>query len=223
MKPATLSAIATAVIALALPWSQSVSASSGIQRCVASDGTAIYTDRACPAFGANALPLPGELLGRIAAEEARHADSSAPDTLGAAVDAMAVDAMAHAAPTGRRSPQSGCARSKQQLLTDLRGSFALHNVNRLAESYHWVGKTNRQAQQQMLQLERLADLSLQQARFFDGAIGVGGLDATHMGLQNAARPSTLAGTLQLTLSKGASLQVVDLDVTRYAGCYFARI
>ena len=222
MKSATLSAIVTAAIALALPWSQPVSASSALQRCKAVDGSAIYTDRACPAFGAKALPLPGELLGRIASEEARYADPAAPAALGAIAGAMA-DAMADAGPVGRRSPQSGCARSKQQLLADVRGSFALHNVNRLAESYHWVGKTNRQAQQQMLQLERLADLSLQQARFFDGATGMGGMDATHMGLQDAARPSTLAGTLQLTLSKGASVQVVDLDVTRYSGCYFARI
>lgn len=217
MKSATLSAIVTAAIALALPWSQPVSASSALQRCKAVDGSAIYTDRACPAFGAKALPLPGELLGRIASEEARYADSAAPAALGAIAGAMA-----DAGPVGRRSPQSGCARSKQQLLADVRGSFALHNVNRLAESYHWVGKTNRQAQQ-MLQLERLADLSLQQARFFDGATGMGGMVAADIGLQDAARPSTLAGTLQLTLSKGASLQVVDLDVTRYAGCYFARI
>ena len=222
MKSATLSAIVTAAIALALPWSQPVSASSALQRCKAVDGSAIYTDRACPAFGAKALPLPDELLGRIASEEARYADSAAPAALGAIAGAMA-GAMADAGPVGRRSPQSGCVRSKQQLLADVRGSFALHNVNRLAESYHWVGKTNRQAQQQMLQLERLADLCLQQARFFDGATGMGGMDATHMGLQDAARPSTLAGTLQLTLSKGASVQVVDLDVTRYSGCYFARI
>ena len=67
MKSATLSAIVTAAIALALPWSQPVSASSAPQRCTAVDGSAIYTDRACPAFGAKALPLPGELLGRIVA------------------------------------------------------------------------------------------------------------------------------------------------------------
>ena len=223
MKPATLSAIVTAVIALALPWSQSVSASSGIQRCVASDGTAIYTDRACPAFGAKALPLPGELLGRIAAEEARHADSSAPATLGAAADVIGADAMVYPAPAGRRSPQSGCARSKQQLLTDLRGSFALHDVNRLAESYHWVGKSNRQAQQQMLQLERMVELSLQQARLFDAAISMAGMDAGDPYARDEAQPARPTGNLQLTLAKGARLQVIDLNVTRYAGCYFARI
>ena len=215
MKPATLSAIATAIIALALPWSQSVSASSGIQRCEASDGTAIYTDRGCPAFGAKALPLPGELLGRIAAEEARHADSSAPATLGA---------LEATAPAGRRSPQSGCARSKQQLLADMRGSFAQHNVNRLAESYHWVGKSNRQAQQQMLQLERMAKLSLQQARLFEYSISMGDMDAGGDTYVSAdVHPSRLTGNLHLTLANGASLQVVDLDVTRYAGCYFAKI
>ena len=120
---------------------------------------------------------------------------------------------------GRRAPQSGCARSKQQLVMDMRGSFALHNVNRLAESYHWVGKSNRQAQQQMLQLERMATLSLHQATFFDGVTS-SVLDPVDAGAVNS---SGLAGTLQLTLAKGASLQVVDLGVTRYAGCYFAKL
>ncbi|MET0892019.1 MAG: hypothetical protein ABWY01_00440 [Pseudoxanthomonas sp.] len=220
MKPVTLSALITAAVALGLPWSQPVGATSGIQRCEAGDGSVIYTDRACPALGSKPLPVPAGLLTRIAAEEARYADSNAPLALGLQADASpAPDANARAdtGPVGRRAPQSGCARSKQQLVTDMRGSFALHNVNRLAESYHWVGKSNRQAQQQMLQLERMATLSLQQATFFDGFAG-GGLDEA-----SAVDAGGLAGTLQLTLAKGASLQVVDLDVTRYAGCYFARL
>jgi len=222
MKPAMLSALVTAAVALGLPWSQPVAATSGIQRCEAGDGTVIYTDKACPALGSKALPVSAELLTRIAAEEARYSDSNAPLALGLQPDASATafaGAPAANGAVGRRAPQSGCARSKQQLVADMRGSFALHNVNRLAESYHWVGKSNRQAQQQMLQLERMATLSLQQARFFDGFIG-SGLDAVEAG---AVDSSGLAGTLQLTLAKGASLQVVDLDVTRYAGCYFAKL
>lgn len=222
MKHATLSALVTAAVALGLPWSQPVEATSGIQRCEAGDGSVIYTDKACPALGSKALPLPAELLTRIAAEEARYSDSNAPIALGLQADAStgaAAGALADSGTVGRRAPQSGCARSKQQLVMDMRGSFALHNVNRLAESYHWVGKSNRQAQQQMLQLERMATLSLQQATFFDGVIS-SGLDAVDAGPVNS---SGLAGTLQLTLAKGASLQVVDLDVTRYAGCYFAKL
>lgn len=214
MKAPALPSLLSAAVLLALPWPQSLGATTGIQRCEAADGTAIYTDRACPTVGGTPVPLQAELLTRIAADEARHA---------ASIDgSFQADPSLDAPATGRRSPQSGCARSKQQLLMDVRGSFALHNVNRLAESYHWVGKSNRQAQQQMLQLERMATLSLQQATLFDGTISSG---ATEDGMSNAADAASSgpAGTLQLTLARRGSVQVVDLDVTRYSGCYFARI
>lgn len=217
MKAPALPSLLSAAVLLGLPWPQSLGATTGIQRCEAADGTAIYTDRACPTVGGTPAPMQAELLTRIAADEARNASSAA-----LADGSFQADPLLDSPPTGRRSPQSGCARSKQQLLMDVRGSFALHNVNRLAESYHWVGKSNRQAQQQMLQLERMATLSLQQATLFDGTISSG---AVEDGMSNApdAASSDPAGTLQLTLVKRGSLQVVDLDVTRYSGCYFARI
>ncbi|MDX1550752.1 MAG: hypothetical protein R3278_09425, partial [Lysobacter spongiicola] len=37
----------------------------GIQRCEAPDGTAIYTDKACAAFGASSTPLSNDLVRRI--------------------------------------------------------------------------------------------------------------------------------------------------------------
>ena len=67
---------------------------------------------------------------------------------------LACDRRAH--PVSRRGPGSGCARTPTQLAMDLRGALALGDVNRIAESYHWVGMSNKQGQRIMDRL-RAAD------------------------------------------------------------------
>ncbi|MEO6518579.1 MAG: hypothetical protein ABIO17_06255 [Pseudoxanthomonas sp.] len=74
----------------------------------------------------------------------------------------------------------------------------------------------------MLQLERMVELSLQQARLFDGAISLGGMDARDPDARDEAQPARPTGNLQLILAKGASLHVVDLGVTRYMGLLFRK-
>jgi hypothetical protein len=200
MNTRALPALFSLTLLSALPWPQSVRADSGLMRCENADGSVAYTDRGCAAPGSKSVPVSGELLSRLASERSREPQTSEQGY----PNAFAV----HNA--GRRSPAAGCARSKKQLLADLEGSFALGDVNRLAESYHWVGKSNRQAQQQMLQLERMAHEGLMDAALFDARIdSFAGNDSTAM--------------LQLTLGKGSVRHVVDLDVLRYSGCYFARI
>lgn len=184
------------------PWSQSVRADSGLQRCEDAEGTVGYTDGGCALLGGKPLPVSGELLTRLASEQSREPQASALDAY------SPLPGTTHN--VGRRSPLAGCAHSKKQLLADLEGAFALGNVNRLAESYHWVGKSNRQAQQQMLQLERMASEGLMGAALFDARINTAGNDDS-------------SAMLQLRLGKGSVRQVVDLDVLRYSGCYFARI
>ena len=198
----TVATLLSVVALSALPWSQAVQAGSGLQRCQSADGSISYTDRGCAVLGSKPMPVPAELLTRIASERSREEQT-------AELDAFPEIAETNYTP-GRRSPLGGCARSKQQLLADLRGAFALGNVNRLAESYHWVGKSNRQAQQQMLQLERMAGEGLLEAQLFDTQIGLGAGDGS-------------AAMLQLTLGQDQPRQVLDLDVMRYSGCYFARI
>jgi hypothetical protein len=207
MNAVSISTIVVAVAALISPGSVPAGTSSGLQRCESSDGEVVYTDRPCAMLGARPLPLPGELLTRIAREEAANTRD---------IDFADAPAVAN---VGRRSPTSGCARNKRQLAMDIQGSLALHNVNRLAESYHWVGKSHREAQQHMLRLEKMAKQRLKDdAKVFYAQIGS---DAIPFADAGTASPS--AGIVQLTLGNGATQRVVDLEVMRYSGCYFVRL
>ena len=200
-----ITAFVVTMLSAALPFSQPVSARTGIQRCESADGSAVYTDRACASLGAQAMPMSGELLTRIARDEAANMLPNDSD------GAHAISSV------GRRSLSGGCARTTTQLSMDLQGSLALHDVNRLAESYHWVGQSNRQAQQLMQRLDRLTTQPLLEARFFDAQIGLGGVQ-----LADASNGNRGGSVMQLTLGRDSAPQVIDFDVLRYAGCYFIR-
>lgn len=205
MKTLSATALVTALVALALPWSGPVGANSGLRRCEQADGSIAYTDRVCASLGARQMVLSGELLTRIARDEAAY---------GQGIDFSDAQPVAN---VGRRSQTSGCARSTRQLSMDIQGSLALHSVNRLAESYHWVGRTHREAQQHMLRLERMAAQRLTDAKYFDAQIG----GAMQFADASMASPNT--GIVQLTLDNGSAQQVMDLTVLRYSGCYFVRL
>ncbi|WP_189457800.1 hypothetical protein [Cognatilysobacter bugurensis] len=156
------------------------------------------------------MPIPGELLARLATDRD-------PATL---PDLDNPGAMPLPAAPGRRSPAAGCARSPGQLARDLHGALALGDVNRVSESYHWVGHTHAQAQPVLARLERLGSRPVRQVEFFDVTIGPASfVDAQAPAL---ARPDGTAGLLQLEFGQGTAYEVVDFDVQRYAGCYFVR-
>lgn len=202
-------AAALTLLAASMPIATPVNAGTGIQRCQAADGITVYTDKPCSVHGATAKPMSGELLTRIAREQAMAeahydlADASQP--------------LAPMAAPGRRSPAAGCARSATQLAMDLRGAFALGDINRIAESFQWAGMTHRQGQAGMERIDRLNDASLVDARYLDATIGPAGLqlaDATaNVGDANA-------GIMQLWFGEGGAQRIVDLEVKRYHGCYF---
>jgi hypothetical protein len=205
MKMLPLAACLTALCVVVLPAPQPAQAGTGVVRCEGTNGEVIYTDKACAAFDARHVPIPSELLTRLASDRdpATLSDLDGPGTL-----------LLPAAP-GRRSPASGCARSPRQLARDLHGALALGDVNRVAESYHWVGQTHAQAQPVLARLARLQDVE-----FFNATIGVASLiDAN---APAASRADGAAGLLQLEFGQGAAYEVVDFDVQRYAGCYFVR-
>lgn len=211
-KPFVLAALAaaTTVAVLGSPLMPAAQAATGIQRCVAADGTSIYTDKPCRVLDAQRAPMSGELRSRIARDQAANAVALG-DIRGTIATAPAI---------ARRSAASGCARSATQLTMDLQGSWALGDVNRLAESYHWVGIEHRRAQEIMKQLERLTSQQLLAAEYYDATIGGGGMQLADAG-GDASGP---AGVLQLTLSlsdAGAS-GMQDFEVERYRGCYFIR-
>lgn len=207
MKPLSPSTLAAAMLAaFAMPGPAAAQAGgNGVLRCEAPDGTAIYTDRACASLGATAKPIPGELLARLSY------GNDGGDTDSGVFGARRAPAEA------RRSAASGCARSSTQLSMDLQGAWALGDVNRIAESYHWVGLGSDQARTIMQRLDRLAAQPLWQARYFDARIG----GATQLADESAVAP-TSAGVMQLVFGDGASPQVQDFDVRRYHGCYFVQ-
>lgn len=209
MKTLPLAACLTALCALTLPAPQPAQAGTGLVRCEGTRGEVIYTDKACAAFGAKHVPISGELLTRLASDRD-------PETLPDLVDGSGGSTLP--AP-GRRSPADGCARTPAQLARDLHGAIALGDVNRVAESYHWVGHTHAQAQPVLARLERLERRPLQDVQFFDVRIGAAALGASASG---SMRTDGMAGLLQLALGHGASHEVVDFEVQRYAGCYFVR-
>ena len=184
-------------------------AASGIQRCVAADGTPIYTDKPCAVFNARRTPISGELLGRIARDRAANA-----------LDGGDFDGTPRATPAiARRWAASGCARTPMQLTMDLQGAWALGDVNRLAESYHWVGLRHSSGQQILRQLERLATQPLLQVEYFDARIGSGAMQFADASAGAGAGGNGAAGILQVALADGG---FQDFDVERYRGCYFVR-
>lgn len=204
----------TAVLAATVPAPQPVQASTGIVRCVAPDGQVIYTDRACESFGARTTPMSGELLTRIATDRDRDVGGDLPDA--ALVHARSLET----ASPGRRSPAAGCARSPAQLARDLQGSLALRDLNRLAESYHWVGHTHQQAQPVLLRLDHLNRRPLQDVQFFDVQISPAAFRDADAAM--SAPPDGMSGLMRLSFGEGGTHEVVDFEVQRYAGCYFVR-
>ena len=213
----TRSVLASALVLslAALPVAPAVNASAnGIQRCQAPDGTTVYTDKPCGMFGAQATPMSGELLTRLAREDATTGDDTTGDEFSYADTSIAASAA-----VGRRSPVSGCARSATQLSMDLQGALALGDVNRVAESYHWAGMSNSQGQATMERLDRLTAQPLVHAQYFTAQIG--GFDS----FADASAPlssSGAAGIMQLSFGHGATRTVVDFDVQQHQGCYFVR-
>ena len=209
MKSSLFATLAATLLLAGTPAPAPLHAASAILRCQSRDGTLVYTDRACGAFGAKAAPIPGELLGRIYRDEARF------DT-----DADASITLAKVAPVGRRSASGGCARTPTQLAMDLRGSLALGDVNRVAESYHWVGMSSRQGERTLDRLQRLVGKPVLDSQYFDAQIGSASEAGGAMLASNDASIGGDAGMLQLVLGGDDARSAIDFDVHRYAGCYF---
>lgn len=216
----TLAAATVAMTAAPLP--APVAAAGGIQRCESADGTLVYTDKACAAFDARPTPMSGELLTRIAREEALSARAGG---LAGTVDAALPLAglIPAGTPLGRRSPASGCARTPTQLQMDLRTSLALGDVNRVAESYHWAGMSSKAGERMLDRLQHLAGRRAVDSQYYDARIGFAGsggfADAATL-LADASGGNGEAGILQLQLGNDGNRSLVDFDVHRYKGCYF---
>ena len=110
--------------------------------------------------------------------------------------------MAGAIPV-RRPAASGCARNVGQLSLDLLGAFAMGDVNRIAESFHWPRPAARTGASVMnAAAAPVATVARRRQLLAGTGAGVGG------------------GAMQLIFSEPQ--QVLELGVERYSGCYFVR-
>ena len=185
-----------------------------VQQCRASDGSSLYTDKPCRAIGAQSVPMRGELATRLVQEQVREARLTGVEV---AVIPTSLATMTSAREAiGRRAIAGGCARTPTQLAMDLRGAFALGDVNRIAESYHWVGMSQRTANATMKRLEYLSHKGILDAHYYDAQIG-GGLYADAGDSVGGS-----SGVMQLRFGGEAGGAIQDFDVERYAGCYFVR-
>jgi hypothetical protein len=234
MNRSLLATLVTGVLLSTVPVAAPVEATSAIQRCESPDGSLVYTDKSCAAFSAKTVPMSGELLARIAHEDAR--EQSIVSSLDGNANGMDANRYPDAAmpleastdstiPVSRRGPGSGCARTPTQLAMDLRGALGLGDVNRVAESYDWVGMSNRQGQRTMDRLQQLIGRPVVDSHYFDARISsspfIADAGAVITADASDERPGE-AGMLQLTLGSGAQAAIIDFDVRHYAGCYFIR-
>lgn len=189
-----------------------VHASDLVQQCRTGDGQSLYTDKPCRAIGAEAVPMRAELATRIVRERIHEAKVSGVE-VGFIPTTLSTRRAARNA-IGRRSVAGGCARTPTQLAMDLRGAFALGDVNRIAESYHWVGMSHQAATDTMRRLERLSHHDILDAHYYDARLTLANADDAGFGGG--------AGVMQVTFADGAGPAIQDFDVERHGGCYFVR-
>ncbi|HWS77397.1 MAG TPA: hypothetical protein VN205_03365 [Thermomonas sp.] len=208
MRTLSASALTAAFLLAALPAvPQRAEANTGVLRCQMPDGTSVYTNKACSAFGAKATPLSGEVLNRIERDQRHEARLTGVEPGESPLQPLQASV--------RRSPQLGCAGSPGQLAADLAASVAMRDVNRVAESFDWAGMQNAQAQRVMAKLETLSRQVVTDAEYFDATIG-----GQVMYADAGTAGDGAAGLMQVTFDNGDGTTVMDFDVQRDQGCYF---
>lgn len=218
--------LVAALGAIPAPMPAEAATEGSVVRCISPDGTTGYTDGSCAVFGAQAVPMDPELAARIATDRAYAADFG-DGANGAPAGFDADSAMLVQPVAGRRSPASGCARNPAQLANDLEASVALGDVNRIAESYHFAGMSTAAGERVLDRLSRYAGRVVVGSQYFSG--GMAGATPGTVGSMDggiaAASPWQANGPTMVRLvfagDDGASAtSSLDLDVERYAGCYF---
>ena len=219
--------LVAALAAIPAPMPAEAATEDSITRCISPDGTIGYTDGSCAVFGAQSVPMDPELAARIASDRA-YAAASGDDASGAPAGFDADSAMLVQPVAGRRSPASGCARNPAQLANDLEASVALGDVNRIAESYHFAGMSTAAGERVLDRLQRYAGRVVVTSQYFGGGMASAATGSDGLldgGMASAAAwPGSAPSMVRLVFAgdDGAATASLDLDVERYAGCYFVR-
>ena len=114
-----------------------------IRRCVAPDGTMVYTDQPCERLDAKPVAAPQPIAPRT--EEASDG-RSAGSTMNAG-GALSLGGIS----------RSDCVRRTDTLLFEIRAAVEARNVNRLASVYDWAGKSAGAASGILERLSRITD------------------------------------------------------------------
>lgn len=188
-------------------------ASAAVRRCLAEDGTTIFTDRACEHFGAREVVVAPAAPTEAPAEAATTGDA---------------DADAHSAvtepPLSSYGPvASDCARTPDALVTTLRQLLETRDVNGLAGLYHWHGMGKGGARAVMDRLESLAAQS-------DGSVELVYPEAAFVVLDPDAYPgippedpeAVRIGAFQAGSLSDPAPPLATLGVVRQAGCWWLR-
>ena len=172
-----------------------------VRRCIAADGTTIYTDRPCAHFDAReSAPAP---------EPPSHAPTLPPRIPGEIP--LSAYGPAHA----------DCARTPDALLFTLRRALEYRDINHLAGLYHWPGMGKYGATAVMKRLEALAAHS-------DGSADLIYPDAAFVVHDPQAYPDLPPedpiGVRLPTFHKGglseARPEPATLRIVRHAGCWW---
>ncbi len=173
-------------------------ADASVQKCMGKDGSVTYTDGACAA-STSPVAMPAALARAVATPDDGAFGYDMDGSSGAPIG------------LGPRTKQAGCSRTPEQLQADLGFAFASRDINRIAGNYHWVGLNQRDARGILDRLESMARERVAETRYIDAGFG-SAFATVHATGDNA-------GFMQLALASGSPVQ---MKVTRYQGCYFAR-
>lgn len=139
--------------ALALPGA--AGAADVIHRCLAADGTTVYTDQPCGKLDAKPIAAP-EPLDPAAAK-------NAPSTIPRRAPGSTMDRGGAVSLGG--AGRSDCVRRTDTLLFEIRAAIESRNVNRLAGVYDWAGKDSASAGAILERLGRIAERPLAAVEF----------------------------------------------------------
>lgn len=184
-------------------------ATAAVRRCVAEDGTLIYTDRACEHFDAR---------------EAR--TDSVPDSgLPATSAESGIDGSSAPPPLASYGPVAAdCARTPEALLMSLRHLLDMRDVNGLSGLYHWPGTGKWSARAVMDRLEMIAAQS-------DGSAELVYPEAAFVVFDPEAYPGIPPEDPEAVrigafhgggLSEPSPPPLATLGVVRHAGCWWLR-
>ncbi len=185
-------------------------AAAAVRRCVAEDGSLIFTDRTCDYFDAREVaPTPP-------------VEAHAPPA-GAAV--LIDGSGAQEPPLASYGPVAvDCARTPEALLATLRQLLETRDVNGLSGLYHWPGMGKWSARAVMDRLEAIAAQSDGSAELIypDAAFVVLDPDA-YPGMPPEDPEAVRIGAFhEGGLSQPAPPPLATLGVIRHAGCWWLR-